>query len=380
VAQGGSVTLTLTFTSQNGFQGTVSLSVTKDGQEPSWLTLSPASKSLNVPKGGQAQETLQLQVAGNAPTGPHALKLRATYGDKTAERNLTLTVNPPPDFTLALSPSSLTVQQGGSGTTTLTLTPQNGFTGTVSLSLAAGQDQVPQGLSLSPGSVQVTGSNPVNQTLTLSATAATPTGTYRLKVRGTLGDLTREANLTLTVNPPPDFALDLSPSSLTVQQGGQEQVTVSLTRQNFTGGVTLSLEGNAPLATSPASDKIAWSFNPNPATGDQATLTLQVGAQVPAGDYTLTVRGQAQGLQDRTATLTLRVQPQPSFDFSLNRSSVLTRRDPNYRGNNRIYLTFTTQNGFQGQVDPTFRTPFTPAGNIARPPGGAPRSRDGEPG
>ena len=31
-------------------------------------------------------------------------------------------------------------------------------------------------------------------------------------------------------------------------------------------------------------------------------------------------------------------------------------------------------------VGPTFRTPFTPAGNIARPPGGAPRSRDGEPG
>ncbi|WP_413217046.1 hypothetical protein ACLWNE_07720 [Thermus oshimai] len=31
-------------------------------------------------------------------------------------------------------------------------------------------------------------------------------------------------------------------------------------------------------------------------------------------------------------------------------------------------------------LKPTFRTPFTPAGNIARPPGGAPRSRDGEPG
>ncbi len=31
-------------------------------------------------------------------------------------------------------------------------------------------------------------------------------------------------------------------------------------------------------------------------------------------------------------------------------------------------------------VYPTFRTPFTPAGNIARPPGGAPRSRDGAPG
>jgi hypothetical protein len=36
---------------------------------------------------------LQAQVAGNAPTGPHALKLRASYGDKVAERDLTLTVN-----------------------------------------------------------------------------------------------------------------------------------------------------------------------------------------------------------------------------------------------------------------------------------------------
>ncbi|WP_185747594.1 choice-of-anchor U domain-containing protein [Thermus tengchongensis] len=483
VAQGGSVTLTLTFTSQNGFQGTVSLSVTKDGQEPSWLTLSPASKSLNVPKGGQAQETLQLQVAGNAPTGPHALKLRATYGDKTAERDLTLTVNPPPSFALSLNPTSLSVQQGDSAQTALTLTPQNGFTGTVSLSLVAGQDGVPQGLSLSPQSVQVTGSSPVNQTLTLSASASTPTGTYRLRVRGTSGSLTQEAALTVTVSAPsgggggggggntgsvntpggqvqlvlqggtftqgptaqnvpppqgfqapygaiaftaqvpqggtltvtltfpnpipqgavlkkyqgnawqdvpgaqlsgntatyqvqdggpldgdgqqngqvvdpvalltpaPSYTLSLSPTSLTVQQGGQGQVTVSLARQNFTGDVTLSLEGSNLLATSPAPDKIAWSFSPNPATGDQATLTLQVGQSVTAGDYALTVRGQAQGLQDQTATLSLRVQPQPSFDFSLDRSSVVTRRDPNYQGNNRIHLTFTTQNGFQGQVD-----------------------------
>ena len=477
MAQGGSVTLTLTFTSQNGFQGTVSLSVTKDGQEPSWLTLSPASKSLNVPKGGQAQETLQLQVAGNAPTGPHALKLRATYGDKTAERDLTLTVNPPPSFALSLNPTSLSVQQGDSAQTALTLTPQNGFTGTVSLSLVAGQDGVPQGLSLSPQSVQVTGSSPVNQTLTLSASASTPTGTYRLKVRGTSGSLTQEAALTVTVSAPsgggggggssgsaggvqvnlqggtftqgptaqnvpppqgfqapygaiaftaqvpqggtltvtltfpspipqgavlkkyqgnawqdvpgaqlsgntatyqvqdggpldgdgqqngqvvdpvalltpaPSYTLSLSPTSLTVQQGGQGQVTVSLARQNFTGDVTLSLEGNAPLATSPAPDKIAWSFSPNPATGDQATLTLQVGQSVTAGDYALTVRGQAQGLEDQTATLSLRVQPQPSFDFSLDRSSVATRQDPNYQDNNRIHLTFTTQNGFQGQVD-----------------------------
>ncbi|BCP97480.1 hypothetical protein TthHB5008_05810 [Thermus thermophilus] len=204
VVQGGSVTLTLTFTSQNGFQGTVSLSVTKDGQEPSWLTLSPTSATLNVPKGGQVQETLQVGVASNAPTGPHSLKLKASYGSKTAERDLTLTVTAPPplpDFTLSLNPTSLSVQQGSQAQTTLTLTPQNGFTGTVALSLVAGQDPVPQGLTLSPQGVQVTGSGPVNQTLTLSTTTSTPTGQYRIKVRGTAGSLTREADLTVTVSP-----------------------------------------------------------------------------------------------------------------------------------------------------------------------------------
>jgi len=52
VAQGQTLNLTLTFTSQNGFQGEVSLSVTENGRNPSWLTLSPTSKYLNVPKGG----------------------------------------------------------------------------------------------------------------------------------------------------------------------------------------------------------------------------------------------------------------------------------------------------------------------------------------
>jgi hypothetical protein len=107
---------------------------------------------------------------------------------------------PQPGFTLSLNPTSLTVEQGASGTTQLTITPQNGFTGTVALSLVAGQDQVPQGLTLSSGSVQVSGSGPVNQPLTLSAQPTTPTGTYRLKVRATSGSLAREADLTVTVS------------------------------------------------------------------------------------------------------------------------------------------------------------------------------------
>jgi hypothetical protein len=130
------VTLTLTFTSQNGFQGPVSLSVLEGGQPVSWLSPNPVQRNLNVPRGQQVQETLQVQVAPNAPTGSRNLTVRAAYGNQVTERALTLTVNAPPSFTLSLNPTSLTVQQGGSGTTQLTITPQNGFTGTISLSLA----------------------------------------------------------------------------------------------------------------------------------------------------------------------------------------------------------------------------------------------------
>ncbi|MDT7922406.1 MAG: putative Ig domain-containing protein [Thermus sp.] len=208
VVQGQTLTLTLTFTSQNGFQGQVSLSVTdrQTGQPPSWLTLSPTSATLNVPKGGQDQVSLQVQVAANAPTGPHALKLRASYGDKVAERDLTLTVNappPPPSFTLSdPTPNPLSVQAGGTATFQVTLTSQNGFQGQVTLSLADGQNPLPQGLAISatnPSPINLQAGGSVTVTATVSADAQVAPGIYRLKVRATSGSLIREANLTVGV-------------------------------------------------------------------------------------------------------------------------------------------------------------------------------------
>ncbi|WP_460362840.1 choice-of-anchor U domain-containing protein, partial [Thermus antranikianii] len=101
---------------------------------------------------------------------------------------------PSPDFSIALNPDALTVPQGGSGTTTLTLTPQNGFTGQVTLTLER-QDgtPAPSGIGLSPGSVNVTGSGPVTQTLTVSVGSSVATGSYALRVKATSGDLTRYA-------------------------------------------------------------------------------------------------------------------------------------------------------------------------------------------
>jgi len=222
-----------------------------------------------------------------------------------------------PSFTLSLNPTSLNIQQGSNGQTTLTVTPQNGFTGTVNLALVAGQDQVPQGLTLSSssGSVQVSGTSPVNQSLTLSAQPTTPTGTYRLKVRATSGSLTKTANLSLTVTVAPDFTLSLNPTSLAILQGNSGSTTLTITPLNlFTGTVSLSLvdgSGNPVSGVTLNPTSVSVEFNPV-----NQTLTISAANNAPIGTYDLRVRGTINGVI-KEAPLTLEIHPLSSANLRI---------------------------------------------------------------
>ena len=221
---------------------------------------------------------------------------------------------PPPDFSLTLNPTSLTVQQGASGTTQLTLTPQNGFTGQVSLALEDQNGNAPSGITLDPTSLNVTGTGPVTRQLTVAVAQSVNPGTYALRVKATSGNLTKTANLSLTVqapSPPPDFSISLNPTSLTIQQGASGTTQLTLTPQNgFTGQVTLSLEdqnGNTPsgITLSPSSVTVSGT---NPVT---QPLTLSVAGNVPPGQYALRVRATGGGLT-RRADLNVQVTEPPS--------------------------------------------------------------------
>jgi hypothetical protein len=129
--------------------------------------------------------------------------------------------HPPPDFTISINPTNLTVQQGSSGTTTLTITPQNGFTGTVALSLVDGNGNPVPGITLAPTSVNLAGSSPVSQNLTVSVGSSVAPGTYSLQVRATSGSLTKTTGLSLTVTAPAtDFSMVLESNTLTPRTGG----------------------------------------------------------------------------------------------------------------------------------------------------------------
>jgi len=80
-----------------------------------------------------------------------------------------------PSFALSSSVQTFTLAPGTNGTADLTLTPENGFSGTVNFSCAGGSPEI--GCSVLPSMVSVDGPSAVNATLSITPTVNTSTET-----------------------------------------------------------------------------------------------------------------------------------------------------------------------------------------------------------
>ena len=187
---GGSVAYSVTVTAANGFGSDVALSLTGLSPSQASWTFVPATVT-----GGSGSSQLSVTTALTLPPGTYPLTISGTGGGLVRSTAVTLVVNtpPPPDFALSLSPTSRTVRRGSSTTYTITVTAQNGFSGTVGLSVSG----LPSGASASfnPPSVVRAGSS----TMTVRTTGKTARGTFTLTVRGTSGAIVHQATATLTV-------------------------------------------------------------------------------------------------------------------------------------------------------------------------------------
>jgi hypothetical protein len=123
---------------------------------------------------GQDLGTLiYVTVSSEAEIGETPVTLIATGGDTTRMVEAVLKITAPAgSFLFGVVPYAFSVARGNSTETTLTLTPQNGFEGVVTLDL----DFEPEGLTVSPLMVEMSGTEPTVQTLTFSATETTATG------------------------------------------------------------------------------------------------------------------------------------------------------------------------------------------------------------
>jgi subtilase family serine protease len=246
-----------------------------------------------------------------------------------------------PSFTLSDSPSSLTITQGSSGTSTITVNDVNGFTGSVTLAASG----LPSGVTAAFGTNPTTGTS----VLTLTASATATTGTATVTITGTSGSLTATTTLALTVNSTatPAFSVSASPTSVTVTQGSSGTSTITVTSTGgFNSATTLSASGL------PSGVTAAFSTNPvtPPANGSAtSTLTLTASSSATVGTATVTITGTS-GSTSHSTTIALTVNASSgtkNFTLSLSPSSFTI--DDN--GSVSTTLTVTSVNGFHSAVD-----------------------------
>src|SRR5204863_6265318 len=119
---------------------------------------------------------------------------------------------------------------------TVVVSALNGFTGAVSLSLSG----LPAAVgTASLGAAGVPGAGTSQLTVTTAPTA--PAGSYPLTVTGTSGATSHSGTVTLVVTAR-DFAVDVSPASVTVTRRQTATYTVSVTSPTgLAGAVTLTV-------------------------------------------------------------------------------------------------------------------------------------------
>ena len=323
IAQGASGTNTITVLGANGFTNSVTFSASG---LPTGVTAGFS------PNPSTSSTTMTLTASSTATLGgPVLVTITGVSGTLTETTTIALTVLAPPSFTLASSPGSVVIGQGGSATSAITVTPANNFAAPVTLSASGLPSGVTASFNPNPAATYSV------LTLTASSTAA-PVGPVTVSVNGTSGALNTSTSVALTVTPPAGFALSALPTAVTVTQGSTATSTVFVIDVGgFAGAVALSASG---LPTG-----VTASFTTGTLPGTQVLTLTASSTATPVGPVLVTISG-VSGLYSGITTLAVTVTAPPTFTFS---GSALTVTRGSATGNT-ITVTVTPQNGFTGTI------------------------------
>jgi hypothetical protein len=284
------VSYTVSVSPVNGFAGDVSLTLSglPEGQA-SWSITPP------VIAGGSGSAQLTVSTATSIAAGTYPLTITAASGATVHSAPAALVVTAPPDFALSATPVSRNVVAGAGATYTVGVASLNGFADNVALSLTG----LPSGMGTASFSPQVIAGAGSSQ-LTVTTLPTAPGGTYPLTITGTAGGLTHTVAVTLVVSAR-DFALSVSPSSVTIPRGQSAKYTVGISViGGSVGKVSLAVAG-LPTGTTAV-------LSPNPVgSPGSSALTVKATSSTRRGTYTLRITGTRGSLVHMTtATLTVR--------------------------------------------------------------------------
>ena len=324
-----------------------------------------------TPDGGSTKYSAPFAVSATETI--EAVAISPTYGSSDIVTAAYVIQNTQPAATFAVTATAAAdVTPGKSTTSTISVTPANGFTGAVTLACAVsggptGAVNVPTCSVTQPPAI--TGTQPVTATLTVNTQGTTTAGAYTAKVTGTSGTVTGSTTVAFTVTGPtvtPQFALSGAPISI-ASPGTNATSAITVTPSGgFTGSVqlTCAVSGGPTGATDSPNCTLV---QPTAITGTQpvtATLTITTQTTTTPGTYTATISGTSGSLSETTSMPVTVNGPIATPDFALSGTAV-TVASPGANGTSTI--TVTPSGGFTGSVALSCTVSGGPSGAVDTP-------------
>jgi subtilase family serine protease len=279
-----------------GYIALVNQQLAQNGQGPvGFINPTIYQQNVNAPTYAADFHDIKSGTSGSysAVTG---FDLVTGWGSPTAALVGALAGPPPAGFTISSSPSSVSVNPGSNGSTTINSAVTGSFSGSITLS-ATGQ---PAGVTIGFTTNPISAGNSTSMTITVAA--GTAGGTYPITVKGTSGSTIATTTVSLTITgATPNFTIAASPTSLSVARGKTGNVTITTT---VSGGFGSAIA----LSGSVTGTRVTVSFSPTSITGaGTSTMTITVNRKATTGSRTITITGTGGG-QTHTATVGLTVQ------------------------------------------------------------------------
>jgi hypothetical protein len=309
---GTNATSTITVTAISGLTGTITL--TNSSSSPA-LKCSLSQTKITLGSSGSSI----LSCKGSV--GAYTVTVSGRNGTTIRSVNVSVTVQ---DFTISSNPSTVTVNAGANGTSVITVSPVQGFSGGVGLSFITNSSS----LSCSLSSAVIPGGGGTS-TLYCKSSGA---GNFVATVTGVNGTLTHSTMVTFHVQ---DFNITASqPGSVDAGVAATSTITI-FPVNGFTGTVTLSASTN--------STSLVCTFSSSTVSGGSGTSTMYC-SSTKAGNYTATVTGTNGSLSQSASQILVSVS---DFSITGNPSTIA----PVLVGiNGTSTISITSLNGFTGTV------------------------------
>jgi len=221
----------------------------------------------------------------------------------------------PADFTMAVTPGSVTVTQGSaSSPSSITVSSLHNFSGSVNVSISG----LPSGVTTSPAMPFAIAAG-ASQSVAFSAANSASLGPVNLTFSGTSGSLNHSAGATMSVIAAADFGINIEPGQLSVTQGATSTpAAISVTPLNsFSGTVAVDIKGL------PAGIVASQALPLQVTAGSKQQVTFTAASSVSPGTMSVTFQGSSGSItHNANAALQIQAASIPDFRLGLNNNAV----------------------------------------------------------